>query len=185
MPGEKDIIIQHALESRENLEMTLGIHFAGDELCKQLIKDFLMKLRECLNKRLNHLENPQWEFVDTLLEEPLRSGSLFAFAKTSWNERCLIGIQRYHGRIGYGVVKRKESRERIPGLEQAINNAMSKAGKSSSWWEWHCDWEDCYGNWNTKKALLNIKYDEEAVHQLCKLLIHIMEVADEYVSSNP
>lgn len=66
---------------------------------------------------------------------------------------------------------------------------MPKAGKSDSWWEWCRYWEDRYGNWDTKEALLNRKYDEEAVNQLCNELILIMKVAtpiiDNYVSSNP
>lgn len=183
MPGKEDIIIRHALESRENREMTLDIYLAGDELCKQLIKDFLMKLRKCLDE---HLERPQWKFVDDgLLEEPLRNGS-FAFAKTSWNGKYSIKIQRYQGRIEYGVAKERESRERIPDLEGTLNDAMPKAGKWHSWWEWRRYWEDRYGDWNTKEALFNIKDDEEAVNQLCNDLILIMEKAtpfiDEYVS---
>lgn len=185
MPGEEDIIIRPALKSRENLEMTLDIHFAGYELRKKLIKDFLIKLKECLDQ---HLERPEWEFVDDrLLEEPLRNGSRFNFAKTSWNGRYPIGIERCGGRTIYGV--REVSEERIPSLEKAINHAMPKAGKSDSWWEWCRYWEDRYGNWDTKEALLNRKYDEEAVNQLCNELILIMKVAtpiiDNYVSSNP
>ena len=186
MPGEKDIIIRHALERRENLEMTLGIHFAGDELCKRLIKDFLMKLRNYLDE---HLEKPQWKFVDDgLLKEPLRTRS-FAFAKTSWNGKYSITIQRYQGCIEYGVAKGKESQERIPDLERILNDAMPHAGKWHSCWEWRRYWEGRYGDWNTKEALLNIKYDGEAVNQLCKDLITIMNAAtpiiDNYVSSNP
>ena len=189
MPGEEDIIIRHALESRENLDMTLGCYFAGDELCKQQIKDFLMKLRRCLDE---HLEEPQWTFVDDgLLREPLRngSGSLFTFAKTSWNGRYKIGIQRWDSRTIYGVVKGKESKEGIPNLEQAINNVMPKAEKSDPSWEWYRYWEDRYGKWDTKEAFLNRKYDGEAVNQLCNDLITIMKEAtpiiDNYVSSNP
>ena len=185
MPGEEDIIIRHALESRENLEMTLGIHLAGDELCKQLIKDFLMKLRKCLDE---HLEKPQWKFVDDgLLKEPLRNGS-FAFAKTSWNEKYSIKIQRYQGRIEYGVAKETESRERIPNLEGTLNDAMPKAGRWHSCWEWYRYWEDRYGKWDTKEALLNIKDDGDAVNQLCNDLILIMKKATPFidnVSSNP
>ena len=185
MPGEEDIIIRRALKSRENLEMTLDIHFAGYELRKKLIKDFLIKLKECLDQ---HLERPEWEFVDDrLLEEPLRNGSRFNFAKTSWNGRYPIGIERCGGRTIYGV--REVSEERIPSLEKAINHAMPKAGKSDPSWEWYRYWEDRYGNWDTKEALLNRKYDEEAVNQLCNELILIMKVAtpiiDNYVSSNP
>lgn len=185
MPGEEDIIIRHALESRENLEMTLGIRLAGDELCKQLIKDFLMELKECLDR---HLERPEWEFVDDgLHKEPLRSGS-FAFAKTSWNGKYSIKIQRYQGRIEYGVAKETESRERIPDLEGTLNDAMPKAGRWHSYWEWYRYWEDRYGNWDTKEALLNIKDDGDAVNQLCNDLILIMKKATPFidnVSSNP
>lgn len=178
MPGEKDIIIRHALESRENLEMTLDIYLAGDELCKQLIKDFLMKLRKCLDE---HLEKPEWKFVDDgLLKEPLRNGS-FAFAKTSWNGKYSIKIQRHKGRIEYGVAKETESRERIPDLEGTLNDAMPKAGRWHSWWEWYRYWEDRYGKWDTKEALLNIKDDGDAVNQLCNDLILIMKKATPFI----
>lgn len=187
MPGEEDIIIRHALESRENLDMTLGCYFAGDKVCKQLIKDFLMKLKECLD---NHLEMPEWEFVDDGLLKG--NGSHFNFAKTSWNGRYPIGIERWDGRITiYGAAKGGRSENIIPGLEEAINRAMPQArkGKGTLWFEWSRYWGDRYGNWDKKEALLNIKYDGEAVNQLCNDLITIMNAAtpiiDNYVSSNP
>lgn len=182
MTGEKKVIMEHALDSKENLEMTLDIHFAGDDLCKRLKRDFLMKLRKCLDESL---DKPQWKFVDDGLHE----GRSLAFAKESWNKKYSIRIQEYQGRVEYGVAKGEKSEERIPGLVEILNDAMQEKGKWHSEWEWLCNWEDCYGKWDSKEALLKIKYDGEAVNQLCKKLILIKTKAkchiDKYVSSNP
>ncbi len=184
MTGERNVIVEHALENKENLKTTLDICFIFDELREQIIREFLKELKECLKK---HLDSPEYEYIRKWPDEGqwedecslLKKYEFFGFRKRSWRPRCHIGIeQQPKGDIVYGVRKERGFQEDIPDLRETIDDKTGMSGKKSDWWEWYIEWKGRYGNWKTKEALINIKYEEEeAVKEIVNKLIILLRVA--------
>ena len=61
--SERKIIVEHALENKENLEIALEVNRAYDELYKRISECFCRDLQRCLEK---HLDMSQWEFIANL-----------------------------------------------------------------------------------------------------------------------
>lgn len=200
MTGEEKVIVEHALDSKENLKMTLDICFIFDELRKQIItREFQTKLKECLKEHLDGSEE-EWEykggFVDKggIPENDAYYG-FFGFGKRSWETDGIgyrIGIERQGknggGTIIYGVRRNRElgEDEYGCGLKEAIDEAIAHKtgpGKSSRWWEWYIKWEEDYGNWDKKEALINIRC-EEAIKEIVNRLILIKDAVEKKFSSN-
>lgn len=180
MPGKEDIIIQHALESRENLEITLDICSILAELRERRIREFLKESKECLKK---HLDRSEYEYI-RIVFDPLtkrwskgqwedecrlfKKNAFFGFRKSSW--RYQIGIeQEPNGGIIYGVRKNGESQEYIPDLKRTIDDKTGMSGKQSKWWEWYISYGDL------------IRYDKETVKEIVNQLIRILKTAERFI----
>lgn len=192
MPGEEDIIIRHALESRENLEMTLDICSILAELRERRIREFLKEFKECLER---HLDSSEYEYI-RIVSDPLtkkwsegqwedecrlfKKYAFFGFRKRSW--RYQIGIeQEPNGDILYGVRKNIESQEYIPNLKKTIDDKTGMSGKQSSWWEWYIRWK-WYIRWEWYISYGDlIRYDEETVKEIVNQLIRILNTAERFI----
>ncbi len=198
MTGEKNVIVKHAMENKENLEMTLDICFILDEL-RERIREFQTKFKERLRQHLDRSEyKPICSVCDRTIQEHLdRSKGLWeyeceifekcvfcGFGKESWKRIGIEGIgisQEPNGDIIYGVHKNRPSEEYRSCLKRTIDERTDMSGKTSNWWEWYIKWEGRYGNWKTKEALIDIGYDEEAVKQIVDQLMLILEVAESII----
>ncbi|MCY4614658.1 MAG: PD-(D/E)XK nuclease family protein [Nitrospira sp.] len=178
--SERDIILKHVLSNSENLETTLDIGFAFNELRKRIIVGFLDKLEEFILDRL--ADASEWKIDRSLVDSPLTTYSWFGFKKSAWNDKygvalepqsanagdVIIGIWRqYDEKTGTGV-------RRIDPLFQELNNIRN--GRHSDWWEWHHFLEDDYTDWNTKEALIKL-HNGEAVEYIGKKFVEIIDKA--------
>ena len=180
MRNERDIILDHALENKENLEIALDVGSVYDDLRRLISEAFYRDLQRCLEK---HLDLSQWEFIT------LFGGSSFGCAKKSWGQRYIVGMTLYDDAqaktICFGVLgAKKKSSKGIAGLKKAIDTQTMK-GKSDPYWEWYCDLKPY---WDPEKTLVEMKYNRDAIKEkLCESLVKIsknskaMKLIDEHV----
>ena len=172
--SEREIIVEHALENRENLENTVEIHQAYDELYKRISEGFCRDLQRCLEE---HLDMSQWEFIP--------EGDSFSFAKREWEGKYKIGMQLYNETLLLGVYRKEQNGELIEGLVEAIKDKMRRGqqGKSDNWWEYYFKLEP-FG----PKVLVEMQFNRDVIkEQVCKELVKIskirqaMQLIDEQV----
>lgn len=172
--SERKIIIEHALENKENLENTVEVHRAYDDVYKRILGDFCEDLQICLKE---HLDMSQWEFI--------REKDSFGFAKSTWDKKYKIGMQLYNETILLGVYRNEQNGELIRGLVQAIKDQMNRGqqGTNNNWWEYYFKLEP-FGS----KVLVEMQFNRNAIKkQVCKELVNIskisraMNLIDEHV----
>ena len=176
--SERKIIVEHALENKENLEIALEVKRAYDELYKRISEYFCRDLQRCLEK---HLDMSQWEFITNL-----EGGYLFGFAKRAWGQRYIVGMLLYDNEkaICFGVYG-VDSKSGIEGLKEALDDMHTMKGESDNYWEWYCDLKP---HWNPEKTLVEMKFNQDAIKkELYKSLVKIsknskaMKLIDEHV----
>ena len=178
--NETTIILNHALESQNNLKMALAVHSAygshhkRDQLLWEVIKKFKNELKRCLQI---HLDMSQYEFTyksdnkefGTLCPSP-EEYTTFGFGKNSWRRQYGIGIEYHSGTIIWGLWKPYK----VPflnSLNEAIDNEILQDGNRSDSWEWFISSPEL-----TNEELIHM-YNGETVYQLCKDLIRINKEA--------
>lgn len=187
MRNEGEIILAHALENEENLRTTLDIGLTYNELCKQIIVDFLNNLETFVLDKLN--DATEWEIEDDLRKLPLKKYH-FGFRKKTWKKQYGVALEPQSGNAGdviIGIGRQYDEigtrGRRIDLLFQELNNKI-RNGRRSDWWEWYHFLDNSYRNWNTKEALIKL-HNGEAIEHIGKKFIEIIEVAtpiiDEHV----
>ena len=184
--GEREIILEHALAHKNNLEMAVDIAFAYTDLRRRIIVAFAEKLERFVLRRL---DESQWKVNASLRADPFERWAGFSVTKNAWAGRYVVGLEA--GAQGakdliIGVAKQAETLPSIEGLKQALD-AQIRHGTASSWWDWYHPLEHPYRHWDNKDALITM-YDETAVEPLGTYLLRIIEVAapviDSYVSAH-
>ena len=178
--SERKMIVEHALENKENLEIALDVGSVYDDLRKQLIKGFATGLKECLK---NHL-GIEWVCIeDGLVRDPLgpSTDNSLGFAKKSWNREYGIGIQpetRENKCYKVGVYTGRENDSDFP-IKYLHKRMLERTGKEGSKdIEWI--WRHALNN----DDLLIKMYTGEAVTEFAGLIKEIIEVAAQIIDEH-
>ena len=165
--SDREIIVEHALKNKENLENAVEVYLAYDELDKRISegfwRDLCSDLQRCFEK---HLDMSQWEFIP---EE-----EFCGFAKREWEGKYKIGMQLYKKTVLLGVYKKELDEELIEGLAEAIKVEMKKGqqGERDDWWEYYFELE-LFG----PKALVEMQFSRPAIKEkVCKELVKISKI---------
>jgi hypothetical protein len=166
-----EVVIDHILENKNNLEMALDVAFAYPEIRRRLILRGLESLDRVVRQGLNSTD---WMVETTLQAKPFdRFGGYFV-AKKVWADHWKIGLeaQKVNAReFIIGVKKWREDLTPIGGLKTALD-ASIRHGLASPWWDWYHLLEPPYADWDTKQVLIAI-YDGSAPEFLGNYLLRM------------
>ena len=193
-----EIIIEHALENKKNLEMTLDIIFAGYELRQRIVKTFLEELKGFIYKKLNM---SQWDWETELCDNPYGGNRYRIFGVYSkfgvLNESVFIslsgnptGNNLYIGVFTNDTLFYKSMNH----LKSRLDNEFGPGKSEASWWFWYQSLEspNCwdYTDWTNKDILIKMHTDRKrVVKDIGNRLLRIIEVAKpeikKWVQQNP
>ena len=197
---ERNLILDHALENKKNLEIALDINsaFNGD-LHGQIITGFLHKLEKfVLHKLSQRHDGSQWEVNNkTLLDSPLPQYADFSFGRKSWGPRCGVGLQLQPPKDNEDRVRKviigvwKPEDDLWPSeLEERLRNELNRrlgrnVNRSTKGWPWYFYLnDDPYANWNGKDALIKLYNGHEAVEYFGQYLVDIIEGAEQFIGEH-
>lgn len=177
MRNKGEMILDHALESKENLETALDIGFTFDDLRKRLIVDFLDKLKIYVLDELGDHDESQWHVNDdTFYRFPLKNDSYYSFGKKSWGASYGVGLQLHKNTALIGAW-RPEGAPNIESLKQTLDKKI-KSGGQDKWYEWYYYLEDPYRNWGAADGLIRLKFPNgKAVKHIGQELAQVIKVA--------
>lgn len=187
--NEREIIIDHVLENKENLGMALDIISMTQEIREQIIQSFLGKLKKVI---CEELDMSQWSWETGLCDNPYGANYLsfgvsrkFAVLK---NEPVYIILQKQAKDLSnhiIGVGSDPESNALMQHLNCKLDEELGK-GKRSKWWIW-CQplksppWKPPYWNytdWTNKDTLIKMHTEtDRVVKDIGNHLLRIIEVA--------
>ena len=196
--SERKMIVEHALENKENLEIALDVNSAfNGKLNEEIIRGFLNKLEEFVLLRQDLDASKKWCVNnDHLRQHPLKERKLFSFGKESWGDHHGVVLEPASDNacnFAMGVWKNNDPkpifneedrlREKLTDLTADFANIGMKPSEwNDEWWVWHsCLTKAPYQHWNTKEALIKLHNDEKTVHDLGSALVKIIKAIDEHV----
>ncbi|MBI1745611.1 MAG: hypothetical protein HYR55_03380 [Acidobacteria bacterium] len=185
--SEREIVIEHALENENNLDIALDIAFAYTELRRRIIVAFLEKLELFVRQQL---DESQWNLHSKLRANPFEHYAGFFVTKKAWREQYRVELSSEKYGATYliiGIAKQAETLRSIESLKQTLDTQI-RQGRASTWWDWYHQLENPYGDWDNKEALVKM-YDGTAVEDLGAYFLRIVTVAapeiDKHVSAMP
>jgi hypothetical protein len=180
--SDLEVMIDHILENKHNLEMALDVVFAYPEVQKRVILRGLESLDRIIKQGL---DSADWTVETTLQAGPIdRFGGYFV-AKKEWADRWRIGIEAQKANARefiIGVQKRREGLTRIAGLKTALD-ASIRHGLASPWWDWYHLLEPPYADWYNKQGLISI-YDGSAPEFLGNYLLRVTSLATPLIETH-
>ena len=203
--SERKMIVEHALENKENLEIALDINSAfKGELHGQIIIGFLNKLENFVLDELQQQRpdaSKEWCINnDGLRQHPRKRDEQFSFGKVSWGNRhgVILSPADYDACAFAMGVWTKDTPKPIFNEEDRLRKKLTDQTakfdgikvEPTEWtdkwredkhWVWHCCLKSPYRNWNTKEALIKLQNDEKTVHDLGSALVKIIKAIDEHV----
>ena len=191
--GNERIIIEHALKNKKNLEMTLDIISAENELSERIIKPVLEKLKDFICKGFicKKLDMSQWD-LKKKLGYTSRGNISLSFGVSNQNGPISILLQSYGKYLYIGVFSSPNIWSSMNHLSCKLNKKLGK-GESSEWWIWYQPLECSkrnYTEWRNKDTLIKMHTDPDCVvEDIGNHLLRIIEVAkpeiEEWVKQNP
>jgi len=174
--GEKEVIVNFAIENEGNFKKCLLIGFNFDDIKKTVIIKFLRELKEELRESLTD----EWEIDIT--ENPFVKFSGIFITKKNWDKKFSIGIEAQNimaRDIVIGIGKDGKKITQKVGNGKLIDqlNAKGKPGRTSETWEWYRYLEGIYGNWDNEEALIEIYKKKDFVEFFKKQFLEIKDIA--------
>ena len=186
--NEREVLLQYALKSEENLKATWEINYVfNGDLHGQIIVNFLNKLESFILDRLR--QRSDWGIsvsYKDLIASPLEAHKAFGFSKTRWEKQygvALIPQSPDASNFRIGVFRKGAER---PALEDNLRRTLNEScgrGQDTTFWVWYRRLEEPYIKWNTKEALIKLR-NGEAVKTLGPYFVQIIEVVDEHVGKS-
>lgn len=124
----KTSIVDYALQNVGNLEVAFETYMAYNDICSQLSKDVLFKLKERLEKSLG-AEN--WIYPD--INSPERNGITFLIKSSKWTNETAFGIKDFSDvdRACFAVQTNEENKQ---SLFSKINEENPGKITGFGWW---------------------------------------------------
>ncbi len=180
-----EIIIEHALKNKKNLEMTLDIIFAGYELRQRIVKTFLTELKGFICKKL---DMSQWDWETGLCDKPFEGNNYHSFGVYIKFEEEPVVISLSGNPTGNNLeiyiavhTDNKRFHDSMDCLRSMLNEAFPGTRKSDKRWFW---WSPSlkkysnYADWYNKDTLIKMHIETDAVVQdIGKHLLEIIRVA--------
>ena len=148
---EQQEIINHALSSKENLEVALAVCGSYDELKKKIIKDFSAYLEHLLKDLGFETDFSDWN------NRTLGSYTGFSCYKSNWHEGVKIRVEAQNG--GYynyifglkdnGRLNNSQTRSNV---FNKCNNALNCNGSKSPPWIWYKNLPNEYKDFDNAKT---------------------------------
>jgi hypothetical protein len=187
---DSEAIVEHAVESEDNLRMAVCVGLAFDRLKEKIVREFIARLIAELRARLGK----SWEVKDGWSQSPLKKGYI-SVRKEQWAGTLAVCL----GCEGVGPSKlywsayaeKTLSIAKRATLKAALDKQYSpgfKNGAMNPWWKWvdkpFRDWnaeEALIGLWHNEKALNGFWNKEEAVEYYASHLVRIAKITDPNV----
>lgn len=187
MTSKKDIIVKHALESRENLGITLDIYFNGQDVLNEIINVFRNKLKNRLVDKQRGVQVTQ----DNLLDKPPRESQKFFFTKASWRTQYQVGLETQRPSrwakktISIGVLRpdtgtTDEEEERT--IKSNLDNKIEQGDNGGDWVWWV--YYDGLGNWFNGDAFTRMHFEENTCEEFGDKLAGIIKIIDKHVGGS-
>lgn len=181
-----EIIIEHALKNKKNLEMTLDIIFAGYELRQRIVKTFLKELKGFICKKL---DMSQWGWKTELCDKPYGGNKYRIFGVASkfgvLDKSVFISLSGNPtgNNIYIGVFTNNELfYKSMNRLKSRLDNEFGPVKSEASWWFWYQSLEspNCwdYTDWTNKDTLIKMHTERcRVVKDVGNHLLRIINVA--------
>lgn len=176
MTSEKDVVIKHALESRENLKITLDIYFNGRDVLNEVKNVFLNKLK-------NRFVGKRCDFQvtkATLIDNSTGTYKELFFTKGSWRTQYQVGLETEGPekpvcigvkKPGTGTTEEEEERTIKSDLDNGIETGDN--GGPWVWWVYY----DVLRNLSNGDILTRMHFEGD----ICKKFGDIFEIIDKHV----
>lgn len=175
-------IVDHALQSDENLSLAIKIHNAYEDIKMQLIKNFTVTLLISLQKELPEEE---WEInIQTLIDKPAAASSGLFINRINYNKGLEVGIEagldnaRLFSFVVFGKESESLSKDQINEIKVQLNNKIGSeliTNEQEVIWQRHVRAD--LKNWDNEVALLKLK-NGDALDYFSNELISIVKVVD-------
>ena len=207
--GKERMIIEHALENEKNLEMTLDIISAGDELRERIIKPFLKELQVFICKKLDmsQLDMSQWEWETELYDKPFEGNKYHSFGIKFDQEPfdqepfdqepiviSLLGNPTGNNLDIYiAVLTTNQLFHKSRDLRCKLDKTFGKGDEPNEQWKrwfWSQPLKPSYADWYSKGTLIEMRTEtDRVVKDIGKRLLEIIKVAkpeiEKWVKQNP
>jgi hypothetical protein len=187
---DSEAIVDHAVESEDNLRMAVCVGLAFDRLKEKIVREFTARLIAELRTRLGK----SWAVKDAWSKTPLKKGYI-SVRKEQWagNLAVCLGCEKvgpselYWSTWPEKTLNTAKSAELKAALDEQYAPGF-KNGAINPWWKWvdkpFGEWnteEALIGLWNNEKALNGFWNKEEAVEYYTSHLVRIAKIADAIV----
>lgn len=170
MSETRSIVIEYALQNEKNLEIAFETNKAYHEICNQITKKFLSKLKERLEKTL---VSDNWIFPEIESTTKLT----FLIKNKKWTTETAFGLIDFNDadRACFGVST--DNKNRLPLLNKIQEEIQGKI-TGFGWWK-HLD--SHYNKWDESFDGLNSIYKPDQLLDYSeKYIIKLSIVIDNY-----
>lgn len=156
---EQQEIVNHALSSKENLQVALAVGGAYDELKKKIIKDFSAYLESLLKDLGFETDFSDWN------NRTLIGYTGFSCYKSNWHEGVNIRVEAQNGGY-YNYIFGLKDNGRLTNSQirsnvfNKCNNALNCNGSKSPPWIWYKNLPTEYQNFANADTLFAL-YEKE------------------------
>jgi hypothetical protein len=176
---EKLMFIEHSLESRENLRISINAAFSFNELKKRLFKKFISTLEFRLKESLGDL----W-VVDNGLDGPdFEKYRGFYIQKSEWDKKFKIGISSDSGKgdeMFFGVAKQNEIEISSNKIREELNSKFRNGNESLPHWCWWQRVDAPFKDFNLPESLLGM-FDGQMVDYFYENILRIQSCVSSII----
>ena len=193
--NEREIIIDHVLENKENLGMALDIISMTQEIRERIIQSFLGKLKKVI---CEEPDMSQWDLETELCDEPYGKNS-HSFGVLQEPVGILLKGSATLKSLYIGVFSSPTNELSNESMNHLRSRLDEECGSGRSWkdeteiWIWYqplksSNWD--YADWTNKDTLIKMHTEtDRVVEDIGNNLLRIIEVAkpviEEWGQQNP